>query len=224
MQLVLQVNPEQLAALTEELRSLPHGLERVVTRAINKVAGHLYAETIRRIAQASHLMPSRIRRYVRLRRARWADMQAIVRIRGGRIPLIEAHARQTKRGVTFQALEGLPVAVSRHGAAFEDLPGSRGRSLIEHAFIALMPTGYRGVFIRRDAARLPIDELYIASPVAVFQGAYGLAASLLADAGSRLSREIDVQVQVLLDQNAALAARAASTRAAFVGRTEGVAA
>ena len=56
-----------------------------------------------------------------------------------RIPLFDFGARQTKRGVSYNL---------------------GGRKTLAGAFIATMPTGHEGVFMRKGANRLPIQERF----------------------------------------------------------------
>lgn len=74
---------------------------------------------------------------------------------GNRIPLIKFGARGRE-----------PSGGKGRGVSYR-LPG--GRSRVSNAFIAKMGTGHRGVFVRREKARLPIKELWGPSLVRVFE-------------------------------------------------------
>ena len=61
-------------------------------------------------------------------------------------PLIKyASPKQTKKGVKVTVRKG-------------------ARELREHAFIATMPSGHKGIFLRKTKKSLPIREMYSASP------------------------------------------------------------
>jgi hypothetical protein len=69
-----------------------------------------------------------------------------LRVRGTPVPLTAYPHRQTKKGVSVEVNKGK-------------------RTLIKSAFIATMTSGHRGIFLRRGAKRLPIDERFGSRPV-----------------------------------------------------------
>jgi hypothetical protein len=70
------------------------------------------------------------------------------------------------------------------------LPGGRGRA--EHAFIATMPSGHRGVFQRSSGPALPIYQLHGPSLVRVFEKFLPLGASRAREQlGKNLKSEIN---------------------------------
>lgn len=127
---------------------------KAIPRALNKTATTARAEAAREIKSAGYgLKIAAIKKSITVVRANSTQLRAIVRASGRPIPLIEYGARQTRPGVTVTVLNG--------------------RKLIKGAFIATMPTGHRGVFVRNAATRkrvvrngrvtssgLPIRELY----------------------------------------------------------------
>jgi hypothetical protein len=149
------------------------------------------------VSAAAGLMKKDVRKAVRLRRASYRRLQAAIRIYNRLMPLVWFHARQTKKGVTFRAPPGADWALDYKG-------GRKGRFLVERAFIARMPRGHVGVFLRRGKKRLPIDELFGPSPMAVFEGVTGMIQALMAEAQGHLVTETDRQVDVLLKQEAAV--------------------
>lgn len=191
--LLIQVDEAKLAEVQKTLAGIKNGLPRVLTRAINKVAGRAYTETVRRLAVATGLKQKFVRKGVRLTRASWRVLAALLRVRRKRAPLLWFQATQTARGVAFRAPAGADWAENSVGA-------KRGRRLIEHAFIQTMPSGHKGVFLRRGKKPLPIDELFGASLADIFLKSGGMFQRLAAETGTLLSREIDVQVRVLLEQ------------------------
>lgn len=120
--------------------------QRAIVRALNR--GILAAETQigRDIAKDTGIKVSDVRSSLRSKKATLGVPEAKVAAGLKRIPLIKFGARGPEpsrgrgRGVTFK------------------LAGSRGR--LEHAFIATMPTGHRGVFLRagRQSSRNPKRE------------------------------------------------------------------
>lgn len=79
------------------------------------------------------------------------DLEWRLRVSGKPIPLAAYPHRQTKRGVV--------VAVNK----------GRAKVLIRGAFIAVMRSGHRGVFMRTTTKRLPIREGYSTRLTDVFR-------------------------------------------------------
>lgn len=107
------------------------------------------AEAIRRIRARKALKAKVVRKAMSKSRVTSSDvnrMRWVISLDGKPVPLIEYRARQTRRGVT--------VAVNRGK-----------RSLVRGAFIQVMKSGHKGVFVRRGSARLPIDEQPGSRPV-----------------------------------------------------------
>jgi hypothetical protein len=219
----IQVDSDRLKAIALAVEGIKQGLPRVVTRALNKTAAHANAEAIRRLVALSGLKAGDVRRAVRLKRASFRMWRATVRIYNRRIPLIRFGARQTVRGVTFRAPAGVDWSAF-YGA------GRAGRSVAEHAFIATMPRGHVGVFMRKPGARsrrvkfasagrtrwsaLPIKELYGPSMLALVEGAGGVVEQLLDEAMVMLDKELSAQVKVLMQQSG----RGVSFASAVLGR------
>jgi len=90
---------------------------------------------------------------------------------------------------------------------------TRGGSsiVLKHAFIAKMPTGHEGVFMRTNASRrrprlppkyaeLPIEEQYTASVLATLRGVPQLLANAKTDATATAKKMLEDQVERLLRQ------------------------
>lgn len=124
-------------------------------RALNKIADQGKTFGAREIKSAGYnLKIGDIKRAMRVRRASKGNLKATIITTGRPIPLIAYGARQTAKGVTVNVLSG--------------------RKLIPGAFIATMPSGHKGVYVRAPGAKhkkvgqgskaswhaLPIRELY----------------------------------------------------------------
>ena len=128
--------------------------DKAGVRALNKVAAQAKTAASREIRAAGYNMKAaRIKDRITVRPATAGNPVAIVRCSGRPIPLVEFSARETKAGVTVSV--------------------KNGRKAIKGAFIATMPSGHRGVFVRVGKAHkkmmvrgkaawhgLPIKELY----------------------------------------------------------------
>lgn len=126
-----------------------------MVRALNKTAEQVKVAASREVRAAGYgLKASVIKDAIRIRRASQGNLKAVVVASGRPIPLINFSARETGKGVTVNV--------------------QQGRKLIAGAFIATMPSGHRGVFVREKGSKhrkvnkggkvswhqLPIRELF----------------------------------------------------------------
>ncbi len=128
--------------------------EKAIVRALNKTATQVKTQAAREIRDAGYnLKVAEIKRAIAIVRASPSYIQAIVKAIGKPIGLINYAARQVAKGVSVNVKDG--------------------RKLIPHAFIATMPSGHKGVFMRVGQGHkklvrggkvvwhgLPINELY----------------------------------------------------------------
>jgi len=173
------INKRQWRRLQKTLWSIPKGLPRILVRAINAA-----------IASISNL-PSAAGAYVRT--GRWKSLQmeewprvnvieaatvnrprAVATIRNPRIPLIAFDARETPAGVSYKI-------------------SADGRKTLPGAFIARMPRGYEGVFVRTGTARLPIAEKF--GPAMMDEESVAALQNKMAE---QLGRDIEKQVEAIL--------------------------
>lgn len=108
---------------------------RALVRTLNKVAITVRAEAARKIRDVGYgLKIGDIKDNIDIRKANVQNATVIIRASGRPIPLIKYAARENAQGVSVQVLHG--------------------RKTIPHAFIATMPTGHRGVFVRKKGTEL----------------------------------------------------------------------
>lgn len=131
-------------------------MEPALVRALNKTTDQGKVQTSRAIRDVGgyNLKASVIKAGIKVRRASQGQLKAAIVSSGRPVPLIKYSARQTAKGVTVLV--------------------QKGRKLIAGAFIATMPTGHQGVYVREANARhkrvghgskaswhaLPIRELF----------------------------------------------------------------
>lgn len=133
----ISFDPRQLADLRGLLRDVPRGLERVMSRALNKVGVWAQTRVLKMITREIAVKLRDIRnRNVRLRRASFGRLFVVLSIVGRRIPLERFGARQTGRGVSYR--------IRRSGR----------RQRIDDAFIQRMDSGHVGVFVRSGPPRV----------------------------------------------------------------------
>jgi uncharacterized alkaline shock family protein YloU len=178
----VEYDRRKLARLERTLSGVRNGVPRVMSRAINNVASRARSEIVERIQQQTGIKSSAVKKAVGLLKASKRFWSARIRITGRGMPLIWFSARQTRKGVTYK------------------ISDADGRELQPSAFIARMPNGHRGVFMRLFSRRLPIVEQYGPSIPQLFEDVQGLARDVLRTAGRDLEREVSTQVRVLLEQ------------------------
>lgn len=117
-------------------------------RALRKAGGtalrDMRAEASKRVRQRKRIRAQIVRKALSLSRPKGSDIAQLewgLRVSGKAVPLVAYPHRQTRRGMS--------VAVNRGK-----------RTLIPGAFLASMPSGHRGVFVRRGMKRLPIDQQF----------------------------------------------------------------
>ena len=129
-------------------------VDKAVPRALNKVADQVKTAAARSMRDAGYKLPiGIIKKGLSTYKASQGSLTAKVIASGRPIPLISYGARQTDSGVSVDVLNG--------------------RKMIPGAFIATMPSGHKGVYIRMGAMHkrvqkagrvsysgLPIKELF----------------------------------------------------------------
>ena len=116
---------------------------RILRKAGATALRDMRSETSKRVRARKRIKVRAVKRALRLRKAKgskFEDMEWSLDVADIPMRVADYPHRQTKRGVS--------AAINR---------GSR--SLIRSAFIATMPSGHKGVFIRRGRKRLPIVEV-----------------------------------------------------------------
>ncbi len=181
--LAIQVQIEKGSLKQAEfiLRAIPRALPRVMKRAIDRTVNSAATDLKRRVGSKLNIKLGEIAKGIGKKKASFSDWSGHVSARGYRFGLLGFKGtRQTRRGVAYR------------------ISASEGRKLLEHGFIQTMSSGHRGVFLRKDAPRLPITEARGPSIRRVIQETPGLLADVTSKAGDKLGKNIDDQVGVEL--------------------------
>lgn len=118
----------ELEAASREMR------DTAVVRALNKTADQVKVQAARAVRDAGYgLKVGDIKKALRVQRASQGNLRATVIASGRPISLMSYGARQTSKGVSVNV--------------------QKGRKLIAGAFIATMPSGKQGVFVRDDGGK-----------------------------------------------------------------------
>lgn len=103
--------------------------DKAIMRAVNKTAAAAKTAASREIrAQGYNIKAAAISKSLLIHRATKHDLKAVISVTGKPIPLLAYGGRQVGRGVSVQV--------------------KNGRKIIRGAFIATMPSGHQGVFVR----------------------------------------------------------------------------
>jgi hypothetical protein len=181
--------------LLRRLGELGEDAPRAAARALNRTMAMIKTGVVRGLAADTGLAQKDVRPSLDIKRATFRHLMAELVVTGARIPLLAFKARGRE-----------PSAGQGSGVTYA-LPGGRGRA--EHAFIATMPTGHRGVYavfdepVRRSAGawspNLPIAELFGPSlPHAFLRANIGEAET--ARAGELLPQNLRHEIEFMLSQ------------------------
>jgi hypothetical protein len=185
--MAITVDKAQLARVKALLTGVRNGLPKVVTRAINRTATSARSRAVKALAKETGRKQKDLRLDVRLLRASWTKWRARLFFDSRGIPLRDLNPRQTRKGVTYA--------------------GKDGRTLLARGFIATMPSGYEGVFVRSTrggnmVGRLPIWEPQEKS-AALTAEETGVLRDVELFSARELEKQIDSQLRGVLAQQAA---------------------
>ncbi len=178
--LVVKFDKRQMLRLEKTLREVPKGMQKVMSRSINRTLKFSKNESARQITSQITAGQRAIKKVTKILKATFKKWEGHIIISGSRIPLIRFAARKIKSGISYK--------IKRTGT----------RERIKSAFKATMSSGHRGVFARRGENRLPIVELRGPSMGRVFERDRGILRRTLRRINKKLIKNIDAQVKFLL--------------------------
>lgn len=210
----LSINDAQMRDLLVTLAGVRDGIPRVISGAQNKTIKTGESRIVKDLAKMINLpqgSPSAKRRdlkrgtsqkfirdYISVKKSNQETLLAEIRFKRKGIPLFAFKAIQKKAGVSIKARKDQP------------------RQLLKRTFIADMKSGHRGIFERRTypttqthrekrkkdgrtySTELPIDERYGPTPLGVYEGSPGLAATIEAEIHSIYDKNLASQVDRVL--------------------------
>ena len=162
--------------LERTLQAVPKAMPRVMSRALNKTATTVRANTSRGLSKASGMKVSVVKKAVAFTKATYKKWVARLDVFGDKIPLIHFKARRQGTGVAYNI----------------------GQKFVHGGFIQTMPTGHKGVFKRKSEKRYPFRELHGPALGQLLKGSPGLLKKATAGAGALLEKNIDTQVDLIL--------------------------
>lgn len=124
------------------------GVERALANVLSKAGGDaaraMRTEAGRKVRERKQMKAGVVRKALPLTFPTSKEITRLawrMDVSGAMVPVSAFPHRQTRKGVSVQ--------INRSS-----------RSLIRSAFVAVMPSGHKGVFIRHGRARLPIKEAF----------------------------------------------------------------
>lgn len=169
----IKIDEGSLKEAEHILRSVPRGFPRVMRRAINRTVDMAATDLKRRVTERIKLPKGEIAKGIGKHKATFTNLSGSVDAKPYRPSLMKfSGTRQLKRGVKYRI-------------------GSEGFRLIEHAFIATMTSGHRGVFKRTGPSHLPIKELKGPSIWKVITNTPGLLNEANQKAVENLSKQVN---------------------------------
>jgi hypothetical protein len=142
MNIKIEMNAEPVFRM---LKTLPAEIVPLAaSRALNKTAISAKSIAVKNVAANIGISQKEVRPFIQLCKATRVVLDVVVfASKTKRLPLIkiDPRAKQVATGISYRGAQGL-------------------RRTIPHAFIALMPTGHRGLYARKGGGRLPIIELF----------------------------------------------------------------
>lgn len=128
--------------ITKGLKDVPAAFTKAELAALNRTARSARTELSRQVRARYNVKAREIKRGMRVTSATIDNQTASIRTSGRPIPLVVFAARQAPQGVSFIIRK------------------SDGRKLLAHTFLAKMPSGKIGVFMRAGKSRLPIKTQF----------------------------------------------------------------
>jgi hypothetical protein len=188
----VQFNQQQIDEVYYLLSNIRNGAERAIRTSLNRTLDGAVTLTAKRIGETVTLKSGLIKSNITKERATNYELGAMMRMKSRRMPLAAFSTNPSAANMqTRDNGNGVSVKV------FKNKPPVRFR----HAFFAQLSNGYIGLFERRTAKRLAIDELKGPFLASVYENTPGLANEIEQTSAERLLRELAHQTDYLLGLN-----------------------
>jgi len=177
----VKLDEKSIAEAQHILRAIPRAWPRVARRAINRTVDSAATDLKRKTSERIALKKGEIAKGISKYKASFANLTGSIATTAYRPGLIRFPGTKQKRA-------GVSYRISR----------TEGRKMVPHAFIQTMPSGHRGVFLRKDSKKLPIGEAHGPSIWQVITDTPGLLAGAQQRAGDKIAKNINDQIGVEL--------------------------
>lgn len=142
----IKIDASELERIEKMLSSIPKGMEKATSSAINRTLESTRASATRKVRERYDIKAKDVRGTISLKRAGTSNPSGAMISRGTPIPLMQ-----------FKVNPGKPNP-ARRKPVFASVKKSGGS--IKSAFVTSFDSGHTGVFERVGKARFPIRELY----------------------------------------------------------------
>jgi hypothetical protein len=214
----IKVDEQDIQSALALLKDYPRRINSVLNNAINRTTTSARTASVKKIAKDTKLKQGDlykkgdIRRPIIQTKSTTKTLRATIESSGRRIPLIVFKAKQAfKRRTKKQKAAG----AKQKGKGVSYNLG-KGRAIVPDGFITEVfgkpgrltaiitgRAGHRGVFTRGGKSRLPIYEKFGPSIHRVYSGTSGILTQAVEIANKRLPKEINGQVNVILERRRA---------------------
>jgi len=143
---MIEIDDKQLERVKTVLASVPKGANRAVSSAVNRAASAARTEAVKQVRAQYIIKAQDVRSPMSIEKASMSGLMATLRASGRVIPLSK-----------FRISPASPPQTRPLRAQVRK--GSAGGTL-RHAFVARMPSGHIGAYMRKTSKRLPIKELF----------------------------------------------------------------
>lgn len=142
----INIEAKELKRIEDMLITIPNGMERAMSSAINRTLTSTRASAVRRVRSQYDVRAGDIRGSMHISRSNIKNISGSIISKGGTLPLIDFKVNPKKPNPR------------RRKPVFASVKKSGGA--IEGAFVAKMPNGHIGVYERAGISRYPIKQLY----------------------------------------------------------------
>lgn len=187
--LEIRYDDRKLKDLQRTLAGIPNAMPRVMSRGLNRTATEARTQLSRFLSGKVGLRVKDVRSRLGLQRATHNNWRSAVRFLAATMPIIRFPTEQTSTGVTYKLRRGKSATIL-------------------HAFIARMPAGHKGVFLRARYAKgryvsmqgKKKEAIYEQKIVLseIFTGSESELDRIYRDSHERLAKNIHDQVQLIL--------------------------
>jgi len=190
--ITVKVDQTQIDRIHYLLDDIKNGAENAIRTALNRTLDGAVTLTAKKLGEKTTLKSSLIKDNITKSKASNYALGSMMRMKSRRMPL--AAFSTTPSAANFQTGDkGSGVLVK----VWKDKPSTRFR----HAFFAIMPNGYIGLFQRQGTKRLPVEELVGPFLASIYQETAGLAQEVEQTSAERLLRELESQTNYILSKN-----------------------
>lgn len=142
----IKIDSSELERIADMLSSIPKGMEKATSSAINRTLQSTRASATRKVRERYDIKSKDVRGTINLKRAGNSNPHGAMISRGTLIPLIRFKVNPSKPNP------------ARRKPVFASVKKSGGN--IKAAFVTSFDSGHTGVFERVGKSRFPIKELY----------------------------------------------------------------